>query len=65
MDLIKLQNIANLTAKKAGKYILNSDQENKKVYSSDDKDIKLELDRSTELLIREELKDTKIGRAHV
>ena len=60
MDLIKLQNIANLTAKKAGKYILNSDQENKKVYSSDDKDIKLELDRSTELLIREELKDTNI-----
>ena len=60
MDLIKLQNKANLAAKKAGEYILKNSKQNKKVYSSNNKDIKLELDRASELLIRDELKHTNI-----
>ena len=61
MDLIELGLIAKKTAKKAGNFLL-SEKTNKKIITSEKgRDIKLELDRKTEELIRHELAITKIG----
>ena len=44
------------TAKKAGKFLINNKNKVKKVLTEEGRDIKLELDRECENLIREELK---------
>tara|TARA_B100000989_G_scaffold168928_1_gene126415 strand:+ start:2594 stop:3319 length:726 start_codon:yes stop_codon:yes gene_type:complete len=57
----KLLEIGKNTAYKAGKFLLDNKLKNKVVESSEGRDIKLELDRLTETLIREELKSTSIN----
>ncbi|RPG43224.1 MAG: inositol monophosphatase [Gammaproteobacteria bacterium TMED112] len=60
MNLVKLGSIAKKTAKKAGTFLLKQKSEKKIIESQKGRDIKLELDRKTEELIREELAATKI-----
>ena len=60
MDLLELSLIAKNTAKKAGMFLLTQKSEKKIVESEKGRDIKLELDRQTEELIRKELSETKI-----
>ena len=61
MDLIELGLIAKKTAKKAGNLLLSQKTKKKIIKSEEGRDIKLELDRKTEELIRHELAITKIG----
>ena len=60
MDLLELSLIAKNTAKKAGTFLLTQKSEKKIIESEKGRDIKLELDRQTEELIRKELSETKI-----
>ena len=60
MNLVELGSIAKKTAKKAGTFLLKQKSEKKIIESQKGRDIKLELDRKTEELIREELAATKI-----
>lgn len=61
MDLVALCDLAKETALKAGNFLVSQKVEPKKVESESGRDIKLELDRRTEELIREELKVSHIG----
>ena len=60
MNLLELGLVAKNTAKKAGKFLLTQKFEEKLITSEKGRDIKLELDRKTEELIRKELAVTKI-----
>ena len=60
MNLLELGVVAKNTAKKAGKFLLTQKSEEKLITSEKGRDIKLELDRKTEELIRKELAVTKI-----
>ena len=59
-DNIFLKTAIN-TAKKAGKFLISNKNKAKKVLTEEGRDIKLELDRECENLIREELKTTNIS----
>ena len=61
MDLVKLKNEAMNAAKKAGHFLISNKSQNKKVLSELGRDIKLEIDQTTEKLIRKELKSTNIN----
>ncbi len=61
MDLISLNELAKQTAIKAGNYLIEQKVEPKKVESETGRDIKLELDRKTEELIRKELQVSNIS----
>ena len=61
MDLIKLGLIAKKTAIKAGDFLVSQKEEKKVVENDEGRDIKLKLDRETELLIRKELAQTNIN----
>lgn len=59
-DNIFLKTAIN-TVKKAGKFLIRNKNKAKKVLTEEGRDIKLELDRECENLIREELKTTNIS----
>ena len=56
-----LSNIAILAAKKAGDFLISKKNEKKEIFSEIGRDIKLEIDRQAELIIREELQATNIS----
>ena len=60
MNLLELGVVAKNTAKKAGKFLLTQKSKEKLITSEIGRDIKLELDRKTEELIRKELAVTNI-----
>ena len=55
-----LSNIAILAAKKAGDFLISKKNEKKEIFSEIGRDIKLEIDRQAELIIRKELQVTNI-----
>lgn len=59
-NLSELLHIAKQTALDAGKFLIKEKNNEKKIFSELGRDIKLEIDRSTELLIRDKLKHTEI-----
>lgn len=61
MDLQALSKLAKKTALKAGDFLMAQKLVPKKIDSESGRDIKLELDRKTEELIRKELKVSQIG----
>ncbi len=60
MDLINLSKVASEAAIEAGKYLIEHKNSNMKVESDIGRDIKLELDKNTEILIRNHLAQTNI-----
>lgn len=60
MDLINLSKVASEAAVEAGKYLIEHKNSNMKVESDIGRDIKLELDKNTEILIRNHLAQTNI-----
>lgn len=60
MDTKFLLDKAKKVAVSAGKYLNNFKDKSKDIYKISDRDIKLELDRSTEVLIRQQLDETEI-----
>ena len=60
MNLKVLSESAVTAAKIAGKFLLDHKHLDKSVHEESGRDIKLELDRLTEKIIHEELKDTNI-----
>ena len=61
MDLKNLQKLAIEAAKDAGEYLLKNKAAKKQVFSEHGRDIKLEIDRSTEKLIRSYLDKSGIS----
>ena len=61
MNLERLKESAIIAATNAGEFLKSNKSEKKEIFSEEGRDIKLEIDRSTELLIRKELSDTKIN----
>ncbi len=60
MILEDLSKIAILAAKKAGTFLISKQKEKKEILSEVGRDIKLEIDRDAELIIRKELEATDI-----
>ena len=60
MNLISLKQLAIQAAKEAGEYLLRNKASKKEIFSEQGRDIKLEIDRSTEKLIRSSLKKSDI-----
>ncbi len=60
MDTKFLLEKAKKVAVSAGRYLNNFKDKSKDIYKVSDRDIKLELDRSTEALIRQQLDETEI-----
>lgn len=59
-ELKSLFDIANTAAKNAGNYLFDRKNDEKKIFNEIGRDIKLEIDRDAENLIRQELIQTKI-----
>lgn len=60
MNLTSLKQLAIQAAKEAGEYLLRNKASKKEIFSEQGRDIKLEIDRSTEKLIRSSLKKSDI-----
>jgi fructose-1,6-bisphosphatase/inositol monophosphatase family enzyme len=60
MNLNELKDLGIIAAKRAGDLLNKNKEKEKKVFQELGKDIKLQLDRDTENLIREELKPSGI-----
>ena len=60
MELIKLKDLAIVASKRAGDYLNSQKDSKKEVLSQIGRDIKLEIDQTTEKLIRDELQSTGI-----
>ena len=60
MDLLELKKYAENAARLAGKHLIKNKKENKKIFSEEGRDIKLQIDRDTEKLIKKSLEKTKI-----
>jgi myo-inositol-1(or 4)-monophosphatase len=60
MNYKELKNLAINTAKKAGEYLLEHKLSDKNIFKEEGRDIKLEIDRSTERIIRSHLKPSGI-----
>ena len=61
MNLKNLKQLAIKAAKEAGEYLLKNKTAKKEIFSEQGRDIKLEIDRSTEKLIRTSLKESDIS----
>lgn len=61
MNLNNLKELAIESAREAGEYLLKNKNSQKAIFSEQGRDIKLEIDRSTEKLIRASLKKSEIG----
>ena len=61
LEIIELQNLSKKAAISAGKFLLEEKYLNKKIFSEEGRDIKLELDREAELRIREILDQSNIS----
>ena len=61
MNLRNLKQLAIKAAKEAGEYLLKNKTAKKEIFSEQGRDIKLEIDRSTEKLIRTSLKESDIS----
>ncbi len=61
MNLEKLKESAIIAATNAGEFLKSNKSEKKEIFSEEGRDIKLEIDRSTELLIRKDLSATNIN----
>ena len=61
MNLRNLKQLAIKAAKEAGEYLLKNKTAKKEIFSEQGRDIKLEIDRSTEKLLRESLKESDIS----
>ena len=61
MNLEKLKEYAINAATNAGKFLNSNKLQKKEIISEEGRDIKLEIDRSTELLIRRDLSATNIN----
>ena len=61
MNLRNLKQLAIKAAKEAGEYLLNNKTAKKAIFSEQGRDIKLEIDRSTEKLIRTSLRESDIS----
>ena len=58
MNLKNLKQLAIKAAKEAGEYLLKNKTAKKEIFSEQGRDIKLEIDRSTEKLIRASLRES-------
>ena len=61
MNLRNLKQLAIKAAKEAGEYLLKNKTAKKEIFSEQGRDIKLEIDRSTEKLIRTSLREADIS----
>ena len=61
MNLSNLKQLAIKAAKEAGEYLLKNKTAKKEIFSEQGRDIKLEIDRSTEKLIRTSLRESDIS----
>ena len=61
MNLRNLKQLAIKAAKEAGEYLLKNKTAKKEIFSEQGRDIKLEIDRSTEKLIRTSLRESDIS----
>ena len=61
MNLRNLKQLAIKAARKAGEYLLKNKTAKKEIFSEQGRDIKLEIDRSTEKLIRASLRESDIS----
>ena len=61
MNLRNLKQLSIKAAKEAGEYLLKNKTAKKEIFSEQGRDIKLEIDRSTEKLLRESLKESDIS----
>ena len=61
MNLKNLKQLAIKAAKEAGEYLLKNKTAKKEIFSEQGRDIKLEIDRSTEKLIRASLRESDIS----
>ena len=61
MNLRNLKQLAIKAAREAGEYLLKNKTAKKEIFSEQGRDIKLEIDRSTEKLIRTSLKESDIS----
>ena len=61
MNLGNLKQLAIKAAKEAGEYLLKNKTAKKEIFSEQGRDIKLEIDRSTEKLIRTSLRESDIS----
>ena len=61
MNLNNLKQLAIKAAKEAGEYLLKNKTAKKEIFSEQGRDIKLEIDRSTEKLIRTSLRESDIS----
>ena len=61
MNLSNLKQLAIKAAKEAGEYLLKNKTAKKEIFSEEGRDIKLEIDRSTEKLIRTSLRESDIS----
>ena len=61
MNLSNLKQLAIKAAKEAGEYLLKNKTAKKEIFSEQGRDIKLEIDRSTEKLIRASLRESDIS----
>ena len=61
MNLNNLKQLAIKAAKEAGEYLLKNKTAKKEIFSEQGRDIKLEIDRSTEKLIRASLRESDIS----
>ena len=61
MNLKNLKQLAIKAAKEAGEYLLKNKTAKKEIFSEQGRDIKLEIDRSTEKLIRTSLRESDIS----
>ena len=60
MDLKENLSIAKDIAREAGNFLLDNKNKTKKIFSEEGRDIKLEIDRATEIRIKKSLEDTGI-----
>ena len=61
MNLKNLKQLAIKAAREAGEYLLKNKTAKKEIFSEEGRDIKLEIDRSTEKLIRTSLRESDIS----
>ncbi len=61
MNLRNLKQLAIKAAKEAGEYLIKNKTAKKEIFSEQGRDIKLEIDRSTEKLLRASLKESDIS----
>ena len=61
MNLNNLKQLAIKAAKEAGEYLLKNKTAKKEIFSEQGRDIKLEIDRSTEKLIRASLRESDLS----